>query len=115
MDHFLGRGRHHRQVFYNMVCVFTFYTQDKLGDIRCVVTDAFQVRHHLEGGGYLTQVAGNRLLPEDQGQASGLNGPLHVINRSVALDYILRHHIIMVLKCRKCLFNGAFHHVGHFL
>ena len=53
------------------------------------------------------------LLAQYQGQASGLNGPFHVIDSPVALNHILSHRIILVLKCRKGLLNGALHHVGH--
>ena len=98
----------------NVVCVLAFYPQNQLSDIRGMVPYALQIRHHLEGSGYLAQVAGNRLLAQYQGQASGLDGPLHIIDGPVALNHILSHRIILVLKCHEGLLNSALHHMGHF-
>ena len=54
------------------------------------------------------------LLAQYQGQASGLDGPLHIIDGPVALNHILSHRIILVLKCHEGLLNSALHHMGHF-
>ena len=94
--------------------MLAFYPQNQLSNIRGMVPYPLQVRHHLKGSGYLAQVAGNRLLAQYQGQTSGLDGALHVIDGPVALNHILSHHIILVLKCREGLLNGALHHMGHF-
>ena len=60
-----------------------------LRDVGGVVADALHVRHYFHGCGDKAQVAGHRLLAEQQGHAAVLDVPFHPVDLRVALDDLL--------------------------
>ena len=59
------------------------------------------IGHDLEDGGNHSQVAGDGLLPGDQGQALGFDAALHIVDVSVVTDDLLRQGLILVFDGKK--------------
>jgi DNA mismatch repair ATPase MutS len=57
-----------------------------LCDVRRLISDALHIRDDLHSGGDLPQIAGHRLLLEQQLQAQRFNVPLHLVN--LALQWL---------------------------
>ena len=69
MDDFLRHLKHTGYMPGISIQITSLQPQKKFGNIRSLISDTLNIRYHLQGSRYHTQIPCNRLLPGYQGKA----------------------------------------------
>ncbi len=73
-----------------------------LCNVRRLISDALHIRDDLHGGGDLPQVAGHRLLLEQQLQTQRFNVPLHLVDLALQwFDRFRQRRIASLQRLRR--------------
>ena len=73
---------------------YALQIQHDLGDVVGLIADALHIRDHLQRGGNTPQVAGHRLLVQQQPQAQVFNVPLLPVDVPIQRRHLLRQRLV---------------------